>query len=88
MKRSDNMEIKTITEYTFDKYAKDHILKSYYQTSAYGEVMKDFGYEPMYVAGYENGEIKAASLILTKKIGASMKYGYAPRSRAASDIPT
>lgn len=73
------MEIKLITEYTFDDYAKNHILKSYYQTSAYGEIMKDFGYEPMYVAGYEDGEIKAASLILTKKIGASIRYGYAPR---------
>lgn len=73
------MEIQVIDERTFDKYAKTHILKSFYQTSAYGEVMRKCGYTPMYVAGYENGEIKAASLILTKKLGAALKYGYAPR---------
>lgn len=73
------MEIRLIDEKTFDKYAKVHILKSFYQTSAYGELMKSYGYVPLYVAGYENNEILAASLILTKKLGAALKYGYAPR---------
>lgn len=73
------MEIRIINEKVFDEYSKDHILRSFYQTSAYGEVMKDFGYEPMYIAGYEDENILAASLILTKKMGANMKYGYAPR---------
>lgn len=73
------MEIRLLDEKTFDKYAKEHILKSFYQTSAYGDVMKRYGFTPIYVGGYDNNEIVAASLILTKKLGAAMKYGYAPR---------
>ena len=73
------MEIREIDESAFDKYSKTHILKSFYQTSAYGTVMKKYGYTPLYIAGYQNNDIVCASLILTKKMGAAMKYGYAPR---------
>ena len=73
------MEIREIDEVSFDRYARTHILKNFYQTSAYGTVMKKYGYTPLYIAGYDNGEIVCASLILTKKLSATMKYGYAPR---------
>lgn len=68
-------------DYTqFDAYAKMHPLSSYCQSSKYALVMSDMGYSYDYIAMVDdNNTIQAATLILTKKIKGSTKYGYAPK---------
>ena len=73
------MQIKEISEKEFDTYASNHILKNYYQTSYYGNLMKKFGYTPIYIAIFESDEIIGAALILSKYIAINVKYGYSPR---------
>ena len=73
------MIIKEIDEHTFDEFAKNHILKNFYQSKEYGRLMKKSEYSVMYIGGYQNDTMVGASLILHKSIGLNMKYGYAPR---------
>ena len=72
--------ISEITAYEYDKYAINHELASYYQSSYYANLMSKFGYEPKYI-GYKNrhGELKGATLLLIKKIKYICKYAYAPK---------
>lgn len=64
----------------FDEFARFHPLNSYCQNSKYALVMSDYGYSYDYI-GYvdDDNNIKAAALILTKKISGNTKYGYAPK---------
>lgn len=73
------MIIEEINGNEFNKFAKNHILKNYYQTEEYGELMKHSDFSVMYIGAYYNHELVAASLILYKSIAPSIKYGYAPR---------
>lgn len=73
------MDIKEIKPEVFSEYAKKHILKNFFQTKEYGDLMRHSDFSVMYVGAYHKGLIVAASLILYKSIGPSMKYGYAPR---------
>lgn len=74
------MKIKEISFIEFDNFAKNHSLASYHQTSQYALLMSNHGYEYDYI-GYvdDNNNLKAASLILYKKIGFKQIYGYAPK---------
>ena len=64
----------------FDRYAINHALANYYQSSYYGNLMSKFGYDIKYL-GYKNkhGELKGATLLLVKKIKRIFKYAYAPK---------
>ena len=73
------MQIKEINEIEFDNYANNHILRNYYQTSKYGNLMKKFGYTPIYIAVFEEEKIIGVALILSKYIAINVKYGYSPR---------
>ena len=73
------MDIKEIKPEVFSDYAKNHILKNFFQTKEYGDLMKHSDFSVMYVGAYHKGLIVGASLILYKSIGPNMKYGYAPR---------
>ena len=73
------MVIKEIDELVFDEFAKNHILKNFYQSKEYGRLMKHSDYSVMYVGGYQSNTLVCASLILYKTIGPNIKYGYAPR---------
>ena len=73
------MIIKEIDEITFDQFAKNHILKNFYQTKEYGRLMTHSDFSVMYIGGYQDNTLVAGSLILHKTIGPNMKYGYAPR---------
>ena len=73
------MDIKEIKPEVFSEYAKNHILKNFFQTKEYGELMRHSDFSVMYVGAYHKGLIVGASLILYKSIGPNMKYGYAPR---------
>lgn len=72
--------ISEISVQEYDKYAINHELASYYQSSYYGNLMSKFGYEAKYL-GYKDkhGELKAATLLLIKKIKYICKYAYSPK---------
>ena len=73
------MNIKEITKEEFDNFSKKHMLGSFYQTSAYGNVMESEGYTAIYVGGFKDEELMAGALILSKTISLNVKYGYSPR---------
>ena len=73
------MILKEIDGDTFNDFANNHMLKNFYQTKEYGELMSHSDYSITYVGLYHDDTILAGSLILYKTIGPSMKYGYAPR---------
>lgn len=74
------MKIITLTKEEFDRYANNHPYRNFYQTSYYGELMGRHGFNIHYIGFVDkNNEIKAASLILYKKIFKIYKYAYAPR---------
>ena len=72
------MAIRELSKREFDQYAFNHLYRSFYQTSQYGTLMSKHGYNPLYVALDEYGEIKAATLVLIK-VQAGIKLGYCPR---------
>ncbi len=73
------MNIKELTKEEFDNFAKNHVLGSFYQSSAYASLMEEEGYNPIFVGGYKDGELLAGALILSKTISLNVKYGYSPR---------
>ena len=74
------MKIVELTSDQFDEFAKFHPLNNYCQSSKYALVMSEYGYSYDYI-GYvdDTNVIKAASMILTKRITGRTKYGYAPK---------
>ena len=53
------MNIKEITKEEFDSFSQKHMLGSFYQTSAYGNVMESEGYTAIYVGGFKDEELMA-----------------------------
>jgi len=74
------MKIVELSPAQFDEYAKYNQLTNYCQTSKYALIMTNYGYSYDYI-GYidEENTIKAASLILTKRLQGRNQYGYAPK---------
>lgn len=74
------MKLKTLSIFEFDDYAKSHPLGSYHQTSNYAMFASEQGFEYDLLGFVDDNEnIKAASLILYKRIGMFNRYGYAPK---------
>ena len=74
------MHIKELSIAEFDSFAKSFPISSYYQTSNYALFMAECGYDYEFIGFVDElGVIKAASLILIKKIGLHLKYGYSPK---------
>lgn len=73
------MTIKEIDGNVFGEFASNHMLKNYFQTKEYGDLMKYSDFSVMYIGAFQNNILIAASLILHKSIGTGMRYGYAPR---------
>lgn len=74
------MMIKEISFIEFDEFAKNHKLKSFYQSSNYALIMGEKGYDYEYIGLFnEMNILVAASLILIKKIKKRFFYGYAPK---------
>lgn len=74
------MHIKELSIAEFDTFAQNFPISSYYQSSNYALFMTELGYDYELIGFVDElGVIKAASLILIKKIGLSSKYGYAPK---------
>lgn len=74
------MHIKELSIAEFDSFAKSFPISSYYQSSSYAIFMTEEGYDYELIGFVDElGVIKAAALILIKKIGLSYKYGYSPK---------
>ncbi len=73
------MHIKELSIAEFDGFAKNFFISSYYQSSSYALFMTECGYDYELIGFVDElGVIKAAALILIKKIG-FYKYGYSPK---------
>ena len=74
------MHIKELSIAEFDSFARNFPISSYYQSSNYALFMAEAGYDYELIGFVDElGVIKAAALILIKKIGLAYKYGYSPK---------
>lgn len=75
------MQIILLDEIRFDNFAINHPYYNFYQSSNYGKFMTKHGYNSYYLGlADDNGEIKAATLMIVKNEKSSKrKMGYAPR---------
>lgn len=73
------MKIINISKEVFDEFSSTHTLRSFYQTSSYAESFKKDMFDVIYLGGYKDNSLVAASMILIKSIAFNIKYGYAPR---------
>lgn len=71
------MIIKQISNETFEEFANYHEYNNYHQSHNYALLKSEEGYEYEYIALYDEDEIKAAALVLYKKIQNQI-YGYIP----------
>lgn len=74
------LKIKELTIQAFSEFTKNSPLKNYMQTEEYARLMGEDKYNYDYIGLVdETGLIRAASIILWKRIGFSTRYGYAPK---------
>ena len=74
------MKLKNLSIFEFDNYSFNHPLSSYHQSSSYALMMAEQGYEyDLLGLVDDDGNIHAASLILSKRLGMFNRYGYAPK---------
>jgi len=74
------VKIKELTIQEFEEFAKTSPLNNYMQSVEYARFMGEHKYNYDYLGLIDDsGTIKAASLILRKKISLSIRYGYAPK---------
>lgn len=72
------MYIKELSKQEFDNFTNIYPIKSIYQTSEYGNLMRNQGYSDLYIGLIKDNKIIASSLILIRK-ESGFKYGYVPR---------
>ena len=74
------MKIVTISPEQFDRYAKTHRYRNYYQTSVYGNTMIKFGFNVHFLGITDDtNTLIGASLIIYKEVFMGHKIAYAPR---------
>ncbi len=74
------MKLKKLSILEFDDFSNNHPLGSYHQSSNYAMFMSENGFDYELIGLVDdNNKIVAASLILIKKMGLFLKYGYAPK---------
>lgn len=74
------MKIVTLNQEQFDRYAKTHRYRSFYQTTAYGNSMLKFGYNVHYFGIVDKtNALIGATMIMYKEVFMSNKIAYAPR---------
>lgn len=72
------MEVRTISKDEFNNFTVEYSYSSVLQTIEYAEVMKNQGYDPIFVGAFQQDDLVGASLILIHKVK-GYKYAYAPR---------
>ena len=74
------MKLVTLNQEQFDRYAKSHRYRSFYQTTAYGNSMLKFGYNVHYFGVVDkNNSLIGATMIMYKTVFMNNKIAYAPR---------
>lgn len=74
------MHIKELTVAEFDSFAYNNPLGTYYESSNYALFMAENNFEYDFIGLVDElGVIKAATLILIKKINFKYKFGYCPK---------
>lgn len=74
------MKIVTISPEQFDRYAKMHRYRNYYQTSIYGNTMRKFGFNVHFLGITDDtNKLIGASLIIYREVFMGHKIAYAPR---------
>lgn len=74
------MKIVKLNKGQFDRYAKRHQYRSYFQTSAYGNTMSKFGYKSYYLGIIDNmNQLIGATLLIYKEVFMNNKIAFAPR---------
>ncbi len=74
------MKIVNLSAKQFDTFASKHQYKSYYQTSNYANLIKQFGYHTQFLGiASDQDKLIGATLIIYKDIFMKNKIGYAPR---------
>ena len=73
------MYIKQITPNEFEEFADNHPYHNFHQTLNYALLKVEEGYEYEFIGLFDENELKAASLVLGKKINGKA-YGYIPDS--------
>jgi len=79
LKGGDFMKIINLEKQKFDVFAKNHMYRNFYQTSAYGDLMESCGFESHYLGFTNNSDqLVGATLILYRKAFFHYKYAYCP----------
>lgn len=73
------MEFLELSEKEFKKFASNHSQFSFHQTKEWGELKKTMGWEYSFVGLKDNKNVKAGSILLSKKTPIGKKIFYAPR---------
>ena len=74
------MEIVKLNSSQFDNFAQSHKYRSFYQSSMYGNLIKQFGYKIEYIGIInDDRQLQGASLIMYKTVFMKNKIGYCPR---------
>lgn len=74
------MKIVKLNPEQFDNFSKAHPLHTYFQTSAYGNLMNTDGFQSFYYGFInEQNNLIGATLILVQKLFLGYKYAYSPR---------
>lgn len=74
------MKIKELTIQAFNEFCENSPLANYMQTEEYARFMGENKFNYDYIGLVDDtGTIRAASIILIKRISFNMKYGYAPK---------
>ncbi len=74
------MRIITISPEQFDRYAKRHRYRNYYQTSVYGNTMRKFGFNVHFLGITDDSNtLIGASLLIYREVFMGHKIAYAPR---------
>ncbi len=73
------MRVEEIDSDTFNMFAKNHIMKNYFQTSNYAKAIENSVFETMFIGIFDENILKGAALILYKNLAPAIKYGYSPR---------
>lgn len=72
------MKVVTIDANTFDSFTYNNPYGTFYQTSAYGNVMSKFGLKALYLGFMQDSNLIGVTLILHKPVCLGFKYAYAP----------
>ena len=78
-KECDNMEFVTLSKKEFLDYSKKNNITSFFQTTYWGEIKKDNGWDSHFLGLKDGKQIIAATLLLSKKIKIFGNMFYAPR---------